>query len=51
MVERKTKEEFKPPSDAIDSYFECITACSLDAGGVECLTECVEVHLKTERSQ
>ena len=35
-------------SDAIDSYFECITACSLDDEGVECVTKCVEVHLKEE---
>ena len=34
--------------DAIDSYFECITACSLDEKGVECVTRCVEVHLKKE---
>ena len=34
--------------DAIDSYFECITACSLEDEGVECVTRCVEVHLKSE---
>ena len=34
--------------DAIDSYFECITSCSLNGDGVECLTRCVEVHLKQE---
>ena len=27
--------------DAVSSYFECITACSLDDG--ECVTRCVEV--------
>ena len=26
--------------DAIESYFECITTCSLDDG--DCLTRCVE---------
>ena len=35
-------------SDAIDSYFECVTACSLDDHDVECVTRCVEVHLKAE---
>ena len=35
-------------TDAIDSYFECVTACSLDNDGVECVTRCVEVHLKSE---
>ena len=34
--------------DAIDSYFECITACSLDDEGIDCVTRCVEVHLKEE---
>ena len=35
-------------TDSIDSYFECITACSLDEQEVECVTTCVEVHLKEE---
>ena len=34
--------------DAIDSYFECITACSLNEEGVDCVTKCVDVHLKEE---
>ena len=34
--------------DAVDSYFECITACSLGDQEVECITKCVEVHLKSE---
>ncbi len=32
--------------DAIDSYFDCITACSLHGDGLDCVTRCVEVHLK-----
>ena len=35
-------------SDAIDSYFDCVTACSIDEEGVECFTKCVEVHLKSD---
>ncbi|KGG16553.1 hypothetical protein EV06_0394 [Prochlorococcus sp. MIT 0602] len=35
-------------TDAIDSYFECVTACSLGKEGVECVTRCMEVHLKSE---
>lgn len=27
--------------DPVDTYFECITACSIDDG--ECVTQCVEV--------
>ena len=34
--------------DAIDDYFECITACSIDNEGMHCITKCVEVHLKNE---
>ena len=26
--------------DAVDTYFECITTCSIDDG--ECITRCVE---------
>ncbi len=37
--------------DAIDEYFECITACSLTDDGVECVTQCVEVHLKKEEDK
>ena len=35
-------------TDAIDSYFECVTACSLTGEEVDCVTRCVEVHLKGE---
>ena len=35
--------------DPLDSYFECITACSWVGGeDVECVTRCVEIHLKGE---
>ncbi len=37
--------------DAIDDYFECITACSIDNEGMQCITQCVEVHLKKEIEQ
>lgn len=29
------------PADSVSSYFECITACSIDDGA--CITRCVEV--------
>ena len=32
--------------DSINSYFECITECSIVDGHQECITRCVEVHLK-----
>ena len=34
--------------DAIDEYFECITACSLSDEGMHCLTQCIDIHLKKE---
>ena len=32
--------------DSINSYFECITECSILDGHHECITRCVEIHLK-----
>ena len=32
--------------DSINSYFECITECSIVDGHKECITRCLEVHLK-----
>ena len=32
--------------DTIDSYFECISECSIVDDHQECITRCVEVHLK-----
>ena len=32
--------------DNIDLYFECISECSIIDGHQECITRCVEVHLK-----
>ena len=34
--------------DAIDEYFECITACSIDNEGMQCITQCVDIHLNNE---
>ena len=32
--------------DTVDSYFECISECSIVDGHQECITQCVEIHLK-----
>ena len=32
--------------DSINSYFECITECSIVHGHQECITRCLEIHLK-----
>ena len=32
--------------DSVDSYFECITECSIVEGHQECITRCLEIHLK-----
>ena len=34
--------------DSINSYFECITECSIVDDHQECITRCVEIHLKGE---
>ena len=36
----------KDDGDAINSYFECITECSIVDGHEECITRCLEIHLK-----
>ena len=40
--------EFVDERNVLDSYFECVTACSLRDEGIECMTRCVEVYLKRE---
>ena len=37
--------------DAIDEYSECIASCSIDDDGMQCITQCIEVHLKEEANQ
>ncbi len=32
--------------DAIDDYFECITACSIDNEGMHCITNALRFTLK-----
>ena len=32
--------------DPINSYFECITECSIVNNHQECITRCLEIHLK-----
>ncbi len=44
----RDQASFVEDMDAVDSYFECITACSLGDEGVECVTKCLEVHLKSD---
>ena len=46
-----TNQEVVIERDAIDEYFECITACSIGNEGMQCITQCVEVHLKNEIEQ
>ena len=33
-------------TDALESFFECITSCSINAGGVDCTTACYTEHLE-----
>ena len=32
--------------DSINSYFECMTECSIVDSHQECITRCIEIHLK-----
>ena len=38
----------KKENDSINSYFECITQCNIVDGHQECITRCIEIHLKGE---
>ena len=38
-------EEYKD-IDSVNSYFECITECSIVDGHQECISRCLEIHLK-----
>ena len=33
-------------TDALESFFECITSCSINSEGVECTTNCYVKHLE-----
>ena len=44
-------DEIDMEHDAIDEYFECITACSLSDDGIHCFTQCIDVHLKKEEEK
>ena len=37
-------------TDALESFFECITECSINREGVACTTECYAIHLKSIES-
>ena len=32
-------------TDALESFFECITSCSINSEGVDCTTACYTKHL------
>ncbi len=53
MINERTHsmKELNIEHDAIDEYFECITACSLGEDGIHCVTKCIDVHLKKEAEQ
>ena len=33
-------------SDALESFFECITSCSINSEGVDCTSACYMKHLE-----
>ena len=34
-------------TDALESFFECITSCSINIEGIECTTACYAKHLES----
>ena len=46
MNDSLASNNHNPEIDSINSYFECITECSILEGHQECITSCVEIHLK-----
>ncbi len=47
-MDKKDQQLLMEENDSIDNYFQCITSCSLGDEGIECLTACVQLHLKEE---
>ena len=41
-----TTSDKNAEGDSISSYFECITECSILNDHKECVTQCIEIHLK-----
>ena len=35
-------------SDALESFFECITSCSINSEGLDCTTNCYVKHLEAK---
>ena len=41
----ENKKDFEPNSlQPIDLYYECVTSCSINNKGIDCLTECVATY-------
>ena len=51
MNKGKDQTDILQQMDSINSYFECITECSIVDGHQECVTRCVEIHLKGGNQQ
>ena len=46
MKDSVTSSNHNTEIDSINSYFECITECSIVDGHQECISRCLEIHLK-----
>ena len=47
LISLNNKDEI----DNVDSYFECISECCIINGHKECVTRCIEIHLKGGNSE
>ena len=51
MSDTQEQPQSKQNRDAYDSFFECMTTCySLEGEDIECVTQCVALHLQGESS-
>ena len=46
MTSKQTTRKYEIDIDhgAIDEYFACITACSLNDNSMHCITQCIEIQ-------
>ena len=43
---KKTLLQISKDTDALESFFECMTSCSLNSKGVDCTTACYVKYLE-----
>ena len=49
LTMKKTLLQISKDTDALESFFECITSCSINSEGVDCTTACYVKHLEPKK--